>query len=110
VTALPSMSDLSSWLLRWGLSLLVAVAAAFALAAWRLGSVWVAYDVLVGLTPPDGKHVPHHYTALVLSALGWLLVPALVGAVVGLVVERQVASHRSRPADETTADMPKRKV
>ena len=102
-TFLLAMSDVSRWFLRWGLGVLLLVTMSFVLAAWRLGSAWVAYDVLVGITAPDDKKITATYTALALSALGWILVPAFVGAAAGLIVERQVESHRRNPTDDLTA-------
>lgn len=52
----------------------------------------VTYEVLVGITSPAATRVP--VAAWPLSVVGWLFVPALVGAFAGYVVSDQISSRR----------------
>lgn len=84
------------WLLREGPLVLAFVLAFFAFAAWRIGGASEAYAVLIGEPPPSQAAIGafDHVVAVGLSLLGWLAVPAVVGAVAGLIVERRATENR----------------
>jgi Family of unknown function (DUF6313) len=82
-------------MVRVGVLLAVVFVALFALGIWQLGSFWAAYAVLIGGQLPQAT--AHPLTALFVSLMGWLAVPAVVGAVAGVVVEHQVNSHQNEP-------------
>jgi hypothetical protein len=92
---LAKLSDLPYWMVNIGSLLAMFFVVVFAIGVIQLGGFWTAYAVLVGGTPP--QNTPHAFTALCVSLMGWLAVPAVVGAVAGLVVERQVHRHQSQP-------------
>ncbi|WP_443056609.1 DUF6313 family protein [Streptomyces sp. NBC_00667] len=54
-----------------------------------------AYQVMVGITPPD--RVDCRAIAWVLSVTGWLLVPATVGGAAGYLVSQDIERRRSEP-------------
>ncbi|MEW1927514.1 DUF6313 family protein [Streptomyces sp. NPDC088360] len=62
-----------------------------------------AYEVLVGLQAPGDARVPAY--GYVLSVLGWLLVPALIGGAVGYLVTHQIEQRRTVDAQELLAQM-----
>jgi hypothetical protein len=57
-----------------------------------------AYDVMLGITSPADTSAPA--PAWVLSVAGWLVTPAVVGAVAGYVISSQITSRRRRPIDQ----------
>lgn len=59
----------------------------------------VAYDVMVGSTSPaEVKGDP--VVAWVLSIAGWLLGPAVAGAVVGYLVTSAIGARRRQPVEQ----------
>jgi hypothetical protein len=85
------------WMLTLGLPLLVVSAVVFVVNGMLIG--WAtAYDVAVLIESPRKTTAP--VAAWILSVLGWLLVPAVAGAVAGHIVSTSIAERRSRPIEE----------
>jgi ABC-type Fe3+ transport system permease subunit len=90
---LRSSDDLFRWLWRhvWWLVLLFAIVyvlGALAIDGWWPGKWKMALDLLLGDAPPSAILGPGYFAAAALAILGWLLAPALVGAIVSLIVAR----------------------
>ena len=85
---------LRRWLLFRGLPVLLGLGALFLVNGLVIG--WVtAYNVLVTIdSPADTANPP---LAWLLSLAGWLIGPALAGAIAGHVVTSWIAGRRSRP-------------
>jgi hypothetical protein len=63
---------------------------------WR-----VSYDVTLAIASPfDRPIVSHPGPALVLSLASWLLIPSLIGAVAGYLVNRALDQQRRRTPQE----------
>lgn len=62
---------------------------------WR-----TAYDIAIGITSPGDKSVVAPMLAWFLSVAGWLAMPAVCGAVAGVVVSMAVEGRRQRPIGE----------
>ena len=59
---------------------------------------WSTYEVLLSIESPKDATSPA--LALVVSLIGWALMPAVIGAVTGLLVQRQIEGYRNeREAD-----------
>ncbi|MEV4171209.1 DUF6313 family protein [Nonomuraea sp. NPDC049709] len=72
--------NLSRWLWREAKWLLIAVAVLFVATGLVIG--WVeAYEILMGFRSPS--NAKHSVLAWALSIVGWAIIPALIGAVVG---------------------------
>jgi len=91
------MSGLALWLLRRGMVVLLVLLVLFTLAAWRTGSWWQAFDVMLNIESPQKTASPVITT--ILSVAGWLVVPGIAGSVAGLVVERGVKAQRDKPTE-----------
>jgi hypothetical protein len=85
------------WLLFHGIPVLVALAALFAanglVVGWR-----TAYDVMLAITSPAATSSP--VLAWFLSVAGWLIGPAVAGAVAGSMVNAAIARRRKRPVGQ----------
>ncbi|MFB9416854.1 DUF6313 family protein [Nonomuraea rubra] len=79
-TRFGGLVNLSRWLWREAKWVLVGVVVVFVAAALLIG--WVeAYEILMGFRSPS--NVKHSVLAWALSVVGWAIIPALIGAVVG---------------------------
>ncbi|MGN9844177.1 DUF6313 family protein [Nonomuraea sp. H19] len=84
---LAGFRSLGKWLWREMKWLLIAVVALFLISGLVIG--WVeAYEILVGIRSPS--NAKYSVLAWVLSVVGWIIVPALIGAVVGYLWVRKV--------------------
>ncbi|MEV4242044.1 DUF6313 family protein [Streptosporangium canum] len=85
------------WMWTRGLPILFVFGALFVanglLIGWRK-----AYDVTLAITSPADTTMP--VLAWLLSIAGWLLAPAIVGAITGFVVSNAIASRRTRSVEE----------
>jgi hypothetical protein len=85
------------WLLLRGMPILLVFACLFAanglIIDWR-----VAYDVMLGITSPADTDSP--VLAWFLSFAGWLVGPAVAGAVVGYMVTAAIGGRRTKPIDQ----------
>jgi hypothetical protein len=76
---------------------LVAFAALFAANGFVIG--WrKAYDVMLAITSPADTSSP--VLAWLLSFAGWLVGPAVAGAVVGYMITTAIEGRRKTPIDE----------
>ncbi|MFJ3800015.1 DUF6313 family protein [Streptomyces sp. NPDC090088] len=90
------------WLVKRGLPGALVFAALYVTCGSVLG--WtVSYEILVGITSPAAAS--HRMLAWVLSLVGWLVTPAVVGGVVGYLVNRQVDQRRQESAEQVTRRM-----
>ena len=91
------------WLLARGLPVFTVLAVLYvldgALNGWR-----AAYEVMVLIRSPVGAEVP--LPAWLLSIAGWLLMPALAGAIAGYVISTAVGERRTRPIAEAMSGEP----
>ena len=96
------------WLLSSGLFLFVATLVVFVIAAWKLG--WgPAFEVLAGYQSPGttcaGEAATCTYRlAYTVAALGYVFVPAFIGAVAALVVDLGVRRHGPISARDVEAE------
>jgi hypothetical protein len=84
-------SDLQVWILKWGTSVFLIGAVLFIGTALKLCSAASALDVLLGTASPfafRGSKVAA--LTVPLAVFGWLLVPALTGAIVGALLDESV--------------------
>jgi hypothetical protein len=84
-------SDLQVWILKWGTAVFLIGAALFVGTALKLCSATAALDVLLGTASPfafGGSRVA--VLTVPLAVFGWLLVPALTGAIVGGLLDESV--------------------
>lgn len=79
---------LQRWLFTRGLVLFLVVAADYAALASALRNAGTPVLVLTGVSSPFAVGYP--YISVPLLLLGYLIVPAIVGAVVALTVQRQM--------------------
>lgn len=66
-------------------------------ATWRIGSVTTAYYVLSQQLKPDETR--NTGWAMFVSVAGYLVVPAVIGAVVGISIERRVVESNLSEAE-----------
>jgi hypothetical protein len=85
------LSGISYWSITVGIPFISVITLLF-FASGFFNGWWESYSILLGIDPPQGSAQP--YLALALSLVGWLMVPAVVGALTGLVVQRQIESYR----------------
>jgi hypothetical protein len=88
---LDALNNFPNWLMRRGWIIIVLIAAWFGV-VWGLLGWSDAWDFLVGRATPRNASYP--WATWPLSVLGWLVVPAFVGAVTGYVVTSQVDKRR----------------
>ncbi|MEU0586107.1 DUF6313 family protein [Streptomyces sp. NPDC006132] len=104
-----AMSRLRHWLWRakW---IFVGIMALFAAAGAVMG--WSdTWETLVGRRSP--KNAAYPYLSWPLSVIGWVALPALVGAVIGYLMTAQANRRRTRSVSEAAAQvpfMPRRRV
>ncbi|GAA2637859.1 DUF6313 family protein [Paractinoplanes durhamensis] len=97
--AIGAYAGIRHWLLVRGTALLAMFASLYI--ANGVATGWkTAYDVAIGITSPGDKIVVAPVLAWFLSAAGWLAVPAVCGAVAGIVVSMAVEGRRQRPIGE----------
>ena len=85
------------WLLFRGIPALVAFAALFAANGFVIG--WRnAYDVMLAITSPAATS--NRVLAWLLSFTGWLVGPAVAGAVVGYMITTEIEGRRRKPFKE----------
>jgi hypothetical protein len=85
------------WLLFRGIPALVAFAALFAANGLVIG--WrKAYDVMLAIISPADTSSP--VLAWLLSLAGWLVGPAVAGAVVGYMITAAIEGRRKKPIAE----------
>ncbi|MFD8047687.1 DUF6313 family protein [Streptomyces chartreusis] len=85
------------WLIR-GSPLILGCSVLFVVNGLLIG--WInAYNVLLGITSPADVH-SSSWSAWPLSLVGWAVLPALIGGVVGYIVTEQIDSHRTRDLAE----------
>lgn len=90
------------WLLTRAVRWLAGFGTLYVLGALVLG--WgTAYEVMIGITSPSDTS--HPAVSVVLSLMGWLLVPAFVGGAAGYLVSREIDSRRSTPEPEVIRRM-----
>lgn len=104
--ALGAYTGVPHWLLVRGSPL----AAGFLLLYLANGLVigWTtAYDVTIGITSPgDPEKVSVPALAWPLSMAGWLAMPAIVGATIGITVEQAITGRRRRTLTEALGAPP----
>jgi hypothetical protein len=89
------------WMLVWGLPLLAAFGVLLLGNGFVIG--WsTSYDVAVLITSPAQTASP--WSAWLLSVTGWLLIPAIAGAVAGHVVSAAISGRRARSIAELLPD------
>jgi Family of unknown function (DUF6313) len=85
------------WLLLRGIPILLVFACLFAanglIIGWR-----AAYDVMLGTTSP--ADADSAVLAWLLSIMGWLIGPAVAGAVVGYIVTAAIGERRTKSIDQ----------
>jgi hypothetical protein len=69
---------------------------------------WQTYELVVGIASPKTSAAP--FLALTASILGWLFVPATIGALAGFFVERQITSYRDQTIQQTIDELERRIV
>ncbi|MEZ0076280.1 DUF6313 family protein [Planotetraspora sp. GP83] len=65
-----------------------------------------AYEVMVGITSPAAVGAP--FASWGVSVLGWLMIPAFVGGVVGYVVNSQIDARRTQTEDDVAEGLRRR--
>lgn len=90
-------SPLVQWLRSRGWKILLPLTAVVVVAGIVVGPVH-GFDYIAGVrAPSDEIAVGYKYlSAVVLTAVGWLAVPATVGGIVGYVVSTQLAAFRAK--------------
>jgi hypothetical protein len=80
-------NEIFHWLVKSAPMVIVVISVAWVLLALAIGQQWkLAFDILIGSSQPNGhSHAPYP-AALAIAAMGYLLVPALIGAVVSAMV------------------------
>lgn len=90
-----SLSPVTRTVAKWSCIALVPLACLFAATGALNRDFGLAFEVLIGTRSPFEGEQP--WAAVPLAAMGYLLLPAVVGAVVGLVTEhwitRTIKSH-----------------
>lgn len=88
--------NLQFWLLYRGLPILTGLVGLYLVNGMLIG--WsTAYEVMLGIVSPADTSAP--VPAWFLSVVGWLVTPAVVGAVAGYVIGSQISSRRRRSLD-----------
>ncbi|WP_143081899.1 DUF6313 family protein [Streptomyces qinglanensis] len=94
--SLASLNNLSYWWVTRGAWCAAAFTGLYLLSGALIG--WTcAYEVMIGITSPAKMSAPP--AAWALSMVGWLFVPAFIGAVSGYLVSQQV-DRRQRESQE----------
>lgn len=88
------------WSVYYGIPVVAVLSILFIISGFRFGW-WPAYDLLLGIRSPGDLDEP--LLAVPLSLVGWLLVPAVVGACAGYMVERQIYEHRGESLAQSIA-------
>ncbi len=84
-------SSLVRWLVAYGLVAGMLVVVLVLVAVASRATLAETFEVLLGITSPfdiDGPRI----VLVAISVVGWTAVPAVIGAVAGLAVDRQIAS------------------
>ncbi|AEV85019.1 hypothetical protein ACWT_3995 [Actinoplanes sp. SE50] len=93
--AVGAHTGLQHWLLVRGLPLTGVFLALYVtnglVNCWR-----TTYDVTIGVISPGDHAVAVPALAWPLSVAGWLATPAIVGAAIGITIERAITARRSR--------------
>lgn len=85
------------WLIRRGSIFLTVSIVVYVAGAVQLGG-WNAYDLLLGIQSPSTFATP--ILPALVSILGWMAAPAIIGAIAGYVVERQINRYRSQSFEQ----------
>jgi hypothetical protein len=101
--ALGAYTGLRHWLLVRGTPLILGFVALYVANGFVIG--WKnTYDVAIGITSPGAKPISVPALAWVLSVVGWLAAPAMVGAVAGTIISITINNRRRRPISEVLAE------
>jgi heme A synthase len=92
-----ALSSLTRWLLSAGLAAVLLTAVCFTGTAVASGDAGYAFEVLTTVASPFRGDAA--WFAVPLAVAGYLLLPAVVGAVAALIIERQLAGM-SKTLDE----------
>lgn len=79
---------------------LLVVCVVFGTVFWLLGSFSSAWSLMVGLSAPQGNWIGPQY---VLSGVGYLVPPALVGLIISATVSKLVAERLDTRSSAATA-------
>lgn len=91
------LGQLPYWLVFRGGPIFLGVAAAFVVSGVMIG--WGdSYDVLLGIESPRSSG--NNAATWILSLVGWLGVPSLIGAVAGHIVSAGITARRKATYDE----------
>jgi hypothetical protein len=100
-----ALGRIPRWLVTRAAPVVLVCVALFVVNGFLAG--WVtAYDVLIGITSPSA--VSPSWCAWPLSLVGWAMLPALIGGVVGHVVAQQVETHHARELDDVLSELRQR--
>ncbi|MFJ2094700.1 DUF6313 family protein [Streptomyces sp. NPDC087901] len=90
------------WLLSRGVVVLAICGVLYALNGFLIG--WAnAYEVMIGITSPAAIHP--QWCAWGLSLIGWVAIPAIVGAAAGYVITEQIQAHHAREMGEVLDEL-----
>jgi len=100
--SLKAMPSFSKLLLSWGVPFAIILLALLLLNGFIIGW-WNSFDVLTGTISPVNSRSPA--LALVLAITGWLLVPAVVGALAGYAVNRRISGWRDQKIEDINSEL-----
>ncbi|MEU1050633.1 DUF6313 family protein [Streptomyces sp. NPDC005897] len=92
-----SLGNFLHWLIHHGLIVICIIGGWYCI-AWGLLGWSDAWDLLVGRATP--RNAPYPWLSWPLSVVGWLAVPAFVGAVVGYWVTSRVEDRRTATEED----------
>jgi hypothetical protein len=101
-----SQSGLSRWLIRRGAILLLTELMLFATTALFAGDAGKALEIAIGTLSPFASRAD--WLAVPLAVLGWLLIPALAGAVVAVALENALKQRSDQQVEDSVAAVLKR--
>jgi hypothetical protein len=100
-----ALNKFPNWLVRRGW-IVPAVVGVWYVAAWAILGWSDAWDVLVGRATPRNGRYP--WVEWPLSVLGWILVPAFIGAVTGYLLNADIEKRRHATEEEIDKRIEKR--
>jgi hypothetical protein len=104
IKTLSGLDNPGSWLVERGIWLFLIFAAIYVVGGYFIG--WGrAYSLLIGGTAPS--EVPYAGLAWLLSLIGWLFIPAVIGGFAGYMLGHRMEMRRSDDLDTVLEELRK---